>query len=142
MDWDDITHRWSITWRGDRGGIGSGLLDRRKPLSERRRQNLIARSSVKQWLMHKRSSIKKAKRDFSQFAFDIVAQATGKKPTAKPADVSEALDNEELRKQVMREMGSRGGKIGGKARASKLSPEKRAEIAQMAAKRRWKKSED
>jgi hypothetical protein len=93
-------------------------------------------------IMPKRSSTKKAKRDFSQLAFSIVAQATGQKPKANPSDVSEALDNDELRKQVMREMGSRGGKIGGKARASKLSPEKRAEIAQMAAKSRWKKNED
>jgi hypothetical protein len=32
-----------------------------------------------------------------------------------------------------------GGKIGGKARAKKLSPEKRAEIAKNAAKARWNK---
>jgi hypothetical protein len=31
-----------------------------------------------------------------------------------------------------------GGKIGGKARATALSPEKRKEIAQKAAKARWK----
>jgi len=32
---------------------------------------------------------------------------------------------------------SRGGRIGGKARAEKLSPERRAEIARKAAKARW-----
>lgn len=65
--------------------------------------------------MPKRSSkkpTKPAQRDFSQLAFDIVAQATGQKPKAKPSDVSTALEDENLRKQVMREMGSRGGKKG------------------------------
>lgn len=36
------------------------------------------------------------------------------------------------------EMGRLGGKRGGKARAAKLSPERRREIAQKAAKARWK----
>ena len=88
--------------------------------------------------MPKRSSTKTAKRDFSQLAFDIVAQATGQKP--KPSDVSAALDDENLRKQIMRDMGSRGGKKGGKARASVLSPEERSRIAQAAATKRWEKS--
>ena len=35
------------------------------------------------------------------------------------------------------ESGRRGGKIGGKARAEKLSPERRSEIARMAAAKRW-----
>lgn len=34
-------------------------------------------------------------------------------------------------------LGSRGGKKGGPARAAKLSPERRREIAQMAARKRW-----
>ena len=87
--------------------------------------------------MPKRSSTKKAKRDFSQVAFDLVARATGEESPAKPATVSEALDNAELRKQVMREMGSRGGKKGGKARAAALSPAKRSRIAKQGAKARW-----
>lgn len=91
--------------------------------------------------MPKRSSKKPTKpatRDFSQLAFDIVAQATGQKPKAKPEEVSAALDDENLRKQVMREMGSRGGKKGGAARAASMTPEKRAEVAQKAAAARWK----
>lgn len=36
--------------------------------------------------------------------------------------------------------GRKGGKIGGKSRAAKLTPEQRAEIAQIAATVRWKKS--
>jgi hypothetical protein len=35
------------------------------------------------------------------------------------------------------ELGRRGGLIGGKARAAKLSPEQRREIAQRAARARW-----
>lgn len=35
------------------------------------------------------------------------------------------------------ESGRRGGKIGGKARAAKLSPERRSEIARKAAASRW-----
>jgi hypothetical protein len=36
-------------------------------------------------------------------------------------------------------LGRRGGLKGGRARAAKMSPEKRAEIARKAAKARWKK---
>ncbi len=36
--------------------------------------------------------------------------------------------------------GKLGGKIGGKARADKLTPEQRHDIATVAAKARWKKS--
>jgi hypothetical protein len=38
------------------------------------------------------------------------------------------------------ELGRKGGKIGGKARAAKLSPAKRKAIASKAAKARWGKS--
>jgi hypothetical protein len=36
-------------------------------------------------------------------------------------------------------MGTKGGKIGGKARAAELSPEERREIARNTARARWKK---
>jgi hypothetical protein len=36
-------------------------------------------------------------------------------------------------------LGSRGGKKGGKARAAKLTAERRSEIARAAAKARWSK---
>lgn len=35
------------------------------------------------------------------------------------------------------ELGRRGGLIGGKSRAAKLSPERRSEIARKAAEKRW-----
>jgi len=39
--------------------------------------------------------------------------------------------------RVMAALGRRGGKVGGKARADKLTPERRSEIAKEAAKKRW-----
>ena len=39
------------------------------------------------------------------------------------------------------ELGRRGGLKGGKARAAKLSPERRSEIARTAAKTRWSRSD-
>lgn len=36
------------------------------------------------------------------------------------------------------ELGRKGGLIGGKARAAKLSPEQRSEIARKAAQKRWR----
>lgn len=38
--------------------------------------------------------------------------------------------------------GSAGGKVGGKARAAKLTPEERSEIARKAAKARWEDKHD
>ena len=48
-----------------------------------------------------------------------------------------ALEIENSTRQVAREMGSRGGKKGGAARAKSLSPERRSEIAKKAAEARW-----
>ena len=91
--------------------------------------------------MPKRTSSKKAKRDFSQVAFDLVAKLTGEKPKAdeKKEAMTSAMDDPELRKQVMREMGRRGGAKGGRARAAKLDKEQRSEIAKKAAQARWKR---
>jgi hypothetical protein len=46
--------------------------------------------------------------------------------------------DEELR-ALARELGRRGGLKGGRARAEKLTPEERKEIARKAAKARWDK---
>jgi hypothetical protein len=84
--------------------------------------------------MPKRSSSK----DPNVSAFSIVQQVT--EGTRAPFnDVSAVLNNASLRKQLMREMGRRGGKKGGNARAKSLSGIKRREIAQKAAKARWDK---
>lgn len=75
--------------------------------------------------MPKRSS-RPRQTDFNQTAADIVATATGDEPPAReknPAAVA---------------LGRLGGKKGGKARAAKLSAKRRKQIAQEAAKARWK----
>jgi len=86
--------------------------------------------------MPKRSSTRKPKEDFSQTAFRIVQELTAEKP-APDATLSTALNDAGVRKEIMREMGSRGGKKGGKARAASMSAEKRTEIAKKAAAKRW-----
>jgi len=65
------------------------------------------------------------RRDFTQVAFNVVQIATGE---AKPAPelTGKKADS------------SKGGKVGGKARADNLTPEQRSEIAKKAAKARWK----
>lgn len=75
----------------------------------------------------------KRPRDISQLAKFIVDQATDEE---KPAE------EQPQKNQAAVELGRLGGKKGGKARAEKLTPEQRKEIAQIAAAARWKKSED
>ncbi len=64
-----------------------------------------------------------AKEDLNTNAFRIVRALTGEDEAedaqeSTPTDVAEALNDDDLRKKMMREMGSRGGKKGGKARAN------------------------
>lgn len=66
-------------------------------------------------------------RDTNQLAKMIVDMATGE---AEPEPVSK-------KDPASVELGRRGGLIGGKKRAAKLSPERRREIAQKAAAARW-----
>jgi hypothetical protein len=68
-------------------------------------------------------------RDFFVNARRVVEQAIGEHMDGS------ALENKTLRAAA----GSAGGKKGGRARAAKLSVEKRKEIAQKAAKARWAK---
>jgi len=62
------------------------------------------------------------------------------------AIVEEATDEEKkegapTKNQAAVELGRLGGLKGGKARAKKLTPEQRKEIAKIAAQARWKKKE-
>ncbi len=68
-------------------------------------------------------------RDISQRAKQIVDLATG-----------EITEPEETKNPAAVSLGRLGGLKGGKARAAKLSPERRKEIAQLAAKKRWGKA--
>jgi hypothetical protein len=70
---------------------------------------------------------RKRPRDLNQLAKSIVDEATGQ---------TEPLP-EDTRDPLAVELGRRGGLIGGKARAAKLSPERRREIARKAATARW-----
>lgn len=82
--------------------------------------------------MHKRSSNKgrgkQGPEDVNEIAFRVAQEATGESSA------------EENKNPAAVELGRLGGKVGGKARASKLTPEQRSEIAQIAARARWKKS--
>jgi hypothetical protein len=49
------------------------------------------------------------------------------------------ISNPSLLSEVMREMGRRGGKIGGKRRLKTMTPEHRSEVARLAAQKRWAK---
>jgi hypothetical protein len=84
--------------------------------------------------MPNRSSTPKRPVDFNSRAFDSVARLTG---TAPPEPEPE---NEDPIKTAAALLGRRGGLKGGAARAAKLSPEERSDIARKAAESRWKKA--
>ncbi len=73
---------------------------------------------------------KKLPRDPNQRAFKIMQYATGQ---IEPTEEETAIPRE-----VFVKKGSEGGKL----RATRLSAEKRSEIAKKAAKARWKKKTD
>jgi len=67
------------------------------------------------------------KMDLNQLAKRIVDEATGE---IQPEEIDE-------KKKAAIESGRLGGLKGGKARAEKLTPEERSEIAKNAAQKRW-----
>lgn len=86
--------------------------------------------------MPKRSSKKKRPTDVSQLAKQIVDEATSEEPQEGP----EAADDGKNPAAVA--LGRLGGLKGGKARAEKLTKEKRSEIARKAAQARWNKEDE
>lgn len=78
--------------------------------------------------MPKRSS----RLDLNQLAKAIVDEATGETPIEPASKKSE-------KNKAAQELGRLGGLKGGKARAAKLTPEERSEIARKAAQKRWEK---
>jgi hypothetical protein len=85
--------------------------------------------------MQKRSSTNKGRtRDVNQLAKSIVDLATGNPISEEPQPVKE-------KDPLAVELGRRGGLKGGKARAEKLSVERRREIAKRAADMRWSSRE-
>lgn len=83
--------------------------------------------------MPTRSSKPKRPRDTSQRAKLIVDIATGEVEDEKP---------DEGKNPAAVELGRLGGKKGGKARAQKLTPQERSEIARKAARARWAASSE
>jgi hypothetical protein len=68
--------------------------------------------------------------DMNQLAAAVVSQATGETPAEPKA-------RRRRKNPAAVALGRRGGKKGGPARAAKLSPARRAEIARKAARSRW-----
>lgn len=66
--------------------------------------------------------------DVNEQAFRFVRMVTG-----------EPVEDTQPDNRMAAKLGKRGGKVGGKARARKLTPERRAEIARKAARVRWGK---
>ena len=77
---------------------------------------------------------KKREHDFSVTAYRVVQEATGQiepEPEETEPELAEGKNPHAVA------LGRLGGLKGGKARASKLTPEQRKQIAQKAAKARW-----
>jgi hypothetical protein len=81
--------------------------------------------------MPKRSSKKKNTKDINVLASHIIEQATGEPVKQSPEDTK--------KNPAAVALGRLGGLKGGKARAEKLTPEQRKEIAKKAAQARWGK---
>lgn len=81
--------------------------------------------------MPERSNKPKRPRDLNELASKLVGIATSEEPEAQPEEPTDPI------KAAAVALGRLGGLKGGKARASKLTPEERKAIAQKAARARW-----
>jgi hypothetical protein len=80
------------------------------------------------------SKTPKRPRDFSQAAKLVVDIASGQVEDREPTPEEQGKNAAAVAR------GKAGGPKGGRARAMKLAPEQRTEIARLAAQTRWKKS--
>jgi hypothetical protein len=78
-----------------------------------------------------RRSSKPLPKDPNKLAYEIV-----KMSTEEPTEPEQPQERSEISKYLA-EIGRKGGLKGGKARAEKLTPERKKEIAQKAAATRW-----
>jgi hypothetical protein len=83
--------------------------------------------------MPQRSS-KQASKDINEIAARILAEATD-------ATTERVIPENKEKNPAAVALGRLGGKAGGKARAAKLTPERRQEIARRAANSRWSSRE-
>lgn len=79
---------------------------------------------------------KKREYDFAVTAFRVVQEATRQAESESERTEPELIEGKNPHAVAL---GRLGGLRGGKARASKLTPEQRKEIARKAAEARWKK---
>ena len=86
--------------------------------------------------MEKKPRKKKRDSDFAVTAFRVVQEATGQ-VEPEPEEAEPKLVEGKNPHAVA--LGRLGGRKGGKARFEKLTPERRKEIAKIAATARWKK---
>jgi len=73
----------------------------------------------------------------NKLAFSIVEDATRDDDDGEAEESPESSDEEPQKDPAAVALGRKGGLKGGKARAEKLSPERRREIAKKAAAARW-----
>ncbi len=83
-----------------------------------------------------RRSRKKLPKDPNQLAAEIVRRSTEEHEEPQETIPPQEPTKEQL-SQYFSKLGRKGGLKGGKARAEKLTPEERQEIARKAAKARW-----
>jgi hypothetical protein len=81
---------------------------------------------------------KKRPRDPNQLAYQIMLESTGQAEKYEPGKAAEKLIDPSKNPHAVA-LGRLGGLKGGTARAEKLSPRKRSQIAAKAAKARWGK---
>jgi len=86
--------------------------------------------------MEKKPRKKKREHDFAVTAFRVVQEATGQNEREPEQTELELIEGKNPHAVAL---GRLGGLKGGKARASKLAPEQRKEIAKKAAAKRWHK---
>ena len=86
--------------------------------------------------MEKKPRKKTREHDFAVTAFQVVQEATGQ---AEPESEETEPESTEGKNPHAVALGRLGGLKGGKARAEKLSPEQRREIAKKAALIRWER---
>lgn len=86
--------------------------------------------------MDKKPRKKKREHDFAVTSFQVVQEATGQ---GEPESEETEPESTEGKNPHAVALGRLGGLKGGKARASKLTPEQRKGIAKIAAEARWKK---
>ena len=84
--------------------------------------------------MEKKPRKKKREHDFAVTAFRVVQEATGQAEPELEETEPESIEGKNPHAVAL---GRLGGLKGGKARANKLTPERRKEIARKAAESRW-----